>query len=97
LSRKTSLGFQTARTIIAQGNRHNRTTMKHWERIDPDRKGSSMARAQADARRARSQPSWHNAAIRFPEPNQRTAASEHGTATQLPHSGRQARVPFAVR
>jgi hypothetical protein len=33
----TNLGLNTVRTIIAQASRTDRTTVKHLERIDPDR------------------------------------------------------------
>lgn len=37
IAEETSLGFQTVRTIVDQGAGHDRTTVKHLERIDPGR------------------------------------------------------------
>jgi hypothetical protein len=37
IAEDTNLGFQTVRTIVEQGERRDRTTVKHLQRIDPDR------------------------------------------------------------
>ncbi len=37
IAEETSLGLRTVRTIIAKGNGTDRTTIKHLERIAPDR------------------------------------------------------------
>jgi hypothetical protein len=40
---ETSLGLRTVRTIVDQGDGRDRTTIKHLERIDPERKLEAMA------------------------------------------------------
>jgi hypothetical protein len=37
IAEDTNLGLQTVRTIVEQGERRDRTTVKHLQRIDPDR------------------------------------------------------------
>jgi DNA repair exonuclease SbcCD ATPase subunit len=49
---ETSLSFQTVRTIVDQANGVDRTTMKHLERIDPDRKEETLWRAHSRVRKA---------------------------------------------
>jgi hypothetical protein len=41
----TSFGLRTVRTIVDQGDGRDRTTIKHLERIDPDRKLEASWRA----------------------------------------------------
>ena len=38
------------RTIVDQGERRDRTTVKHWERIDPDRHAQAAWRARKRTR-----------------------------------------------
>ena len=45
-----SLGFATVRTIVDQGERRDRTTVKHWQRIDPDRREEAAWRARKRTR-----------------------------------------------
>jgi hypothetical protein len=45
-----SLGFPTVRTIIEQGDGRDRTTIKHLERIDPDRAAAVRWRARKRTR-----------------------------------------------
>jgi hypothetical protein len=37
IAEETSLGLNTVRTIIDKADRKDRTTRKHWQRIEPDR------------------------------------------------------------
>jgi DNA repair exonuclease SbcCD ATPase subunit len=47
---ETSLGFQTVRTIVAQGEGRDRTTIKHYERIGVDRREMLAERSRKRAR-----------------------------------------------
>ena len=49
---ETSLGLQTVRTIVDQGDGRDRTIVKHLERIDPDRKLETSLRARQRTRDA---------------------------------------------
>ena len=49
---ETSLGLRTVRTIVDQGDGRDRTTIKHLERIDPDRKLEASWRARQRTRDA---------------------------------------------
>ena len=49
---ETSLGLRTVRTIVDQGDGRDRTTMKHLERIDPERKLEASWRARQRTRDA---------------------------------------------
>jgi hypothetical protein len=49
---ETSLGLRTVRTIVDQGDGRDRTTIKHLERIDPERKLEASWRARKRTRAA---------------------------------------------
>lgn len=52
IAEDTSLGFATVRTIVSQKNGTDRTTVKHLERIDPDRAAAARWRARKRTRDA---------------------------------------------
>ena len=52
IAEDTSLGLATVRTIVAQRNGTDRTTVKHLERIDPDRAAAARWRARKRTRDA---------------------------------------------
>jgi hypothetical protein len=52
IAEDTSLGLATVRTIVSQKNGTDRTTVKHLERIDPDRAASARWRARKRTRDA---------------------------------------------
>jgi hypothetical protein len=51
IAEETSLGLRTVRTIIAKGNGTDRTTIKHLERIAPDRARERAWQAKAQQRK----------------------------------------------
>jgi hypothetical protein len=50
IAEETSLGVRTVRTIVEQKDGRDRTTVKHLERIDPDRQLKSSWRARKRVR-----------------------------------------------
>jgi hypothetical protein len=52
IAEDTSLGLATVRTIVSQKNGTDRTTVKHLERIDPDRAAAARWRARKRTRDA---------------------------------------------
>ena len=52
IAENLSLGLATVRTIVEQGDGRDRTTVKHWQRIDPDRKQEASWRARKRTRDA---------------------------------------------
>ena len=52
IAEDTSLGLQTVRTIVAQVERRDRTTVKHLQRIDPDRAAETRWKARKRMRDA---------------------------------------------
>jgi transposase len=49
---ETNLGLSTVRTIVEKGERRDRSTRKHLQRIDPDRAAAASWRARKRTRDA---------------------------------------------